>query len=260
MASEMSATTESVAMQEVVDELVRLLLRRLAVVAGDVHVDLGGDEPGPEVLELLQDGLRERTRVRPGPLREGDRDRGVLAARRSGPGRTGRARRGEDRVRGLVGPVDDAGHLGDVDRPALVNAHDHAADVLRPLEQRADLDPDLPVVPHRRAGGLPDGGRLEGAGELHPADPGGRHAVGVGLDAHDPRLAADDLGAARLGHLRELLGQLGGQGPQAVARPALAPQGEAQEGDVVDRVQLDDRRHRVPGHGPAHAPTAARTP
>ena len=44
--------------EQVVDELVRLLLRRLAVVAGDVHVDLGGQEPRPQVLDLAQDAAR----------------------------------------------------------------------------------------------------------------------------------------------------------------------------------------------------------
>ena len=144
--------------QQVVHQLVRLLLRRLAVVAGHVHVDLGGDEPGTQVLELLQHGLRERAGVRPGPLREGDRDRGVLAADRGPGGRSGGPRGEEDRVRGLVGPVDDAGHLGHVDGPSLGQAHHHAADLLRGAEERPHLDADLAVVADRRARGLADGG------------------------------------------------------------------------------------------------------
>ena len=238
--------------QEVVDELVRLLLGCLAVVACDLDLDLGRDQARAQVLELLQDGLRERARVRPRPLGERNRDGGMLAAGRlavSSPGRTGRE---EDGVRGLVGPVDDARDLRHIDGPSLGQAHHHAADLLGAAEERTDLDADLPVVANGGARRLLDRGRLQRPGELHPADPRGRHAVGVRLHAHHPRLAADQLGAARLGDLGELLRQLGRERPQPVARPALGPQREAQERDVVDRVQLDDRRHHVARHDPAH--------
>ena len=236
--------------EEVFDELVRLLLGRLAVVPGHVHADLRRQQVLPQVLDLAQDFPGEDGRVRPPALREGDRDRRVLAAGGSalagGPGGE------EDGVRRFVRAVDDPGDLGDVDRPPVGEAGHHPADLLRAAEEGTHLDPDLPVVAHGRARGLADGGGLQGARELRPADPGRAHAVGVRLHAHDPRLAADELGPARLGHLRELLGQLGRERSQAVARPALAPQGEGQEGHVVDRVQLDDRGQDVPRQDPAH--------
>ncbi len=133
-----------------------------------------------------------------------------------------------------------------------MDAHHDPTDLLGVLEERPDLDPDLAVVPHGRAGRLPHRRGLQRARELRPADAGRRHAVGVGLDSHHPRLPADQLHATRGLDLGELLRQLGGERPQPVARPALAPQREGQERHVVDRVQLDDRRQRALRHDPAH--------
>ena len=65
------------------------------------------------------------------------------------------------------------------------------------------------------------------------------------------RLARLDLG--------ELLRQLGGERPQRVARPALAPEGERQERHVVDRVQLHDRRQRALRNDPADRGLASYT-
>ena len=78
--------------QQVLDELVRLLLRRLAVVARDVDVHVGGEELRPQVLDLAEHPLGELGGVGAGALGEGDRDRLVLAAGRRRRRRRRRAR------------------------------------------------------------------------------------------------------------------------------------------------------------------------
>ena len=61
-------------------QLVGLLLRRLAVVAGDGHLHAVGDDPALERLDLLQDLVRDRDGICPGPLGDGQGDGGLLVA------------------------------------------------------------------------------------------------------------------------------------------------------------------------------------
>ena len=77
--------------EQVLDELVRLLPGRLAVVAGDLHVHVRGKQPRPERLDLAEGALGEVGGVGARALGEGDGHRRVLDSR-------GRLRRGARRA------------------------------------------------------------------------------------------------------------------------------------------------------------------
>ena len=236
--------------EQVLDQLVALLARRLAVVARDVHADVRGKQLRTECLDLGQGLLGEGGRVRARALGESEGHGGMLDAGGVFRGRGPRpAGEGYDRGR-LVGPIHDPRHVAHVDGPAGLHAHDHAADVRSAPEERAGFEAYLAVSAHGRAGLQACAAGLQRARERGPAHALPRHAVRRRLDPHHARLAADDRGLRRVRQLRQLLRQFLGDLTQGVAVVGRAREGEGQEGDVVDRVQLHARRSRARRHLP----------
>ena len=130
-------TTESVARPDVEDQLRRLLVGRLAVVARlrDGHVRR--DDGALQALEAGVELLHEVDGVRAGLLRDGERHGGgVVAGLREHPGV----------LRGLLGPVGDGRDVLQPDGLAVRDADHRGADVLGAPEERADLDGDLRVA------------------------------------------------------------------------------------------------------------------
>ena len=148
--------------EQVEHQLVGLLARGLAVVAGDVHLHVGGEEPAPCLLHARQRGVRDVGGVDARPLGHGDGD-GLFAALP--------ARRVRHVVGGLGGRLDDGGHVPEVDRPGAVG-DDDVAGIARGADRRADRHEEDLVGRGELAGREPHVG---GAECLH--DLAGRHAA-----------------------------------------------------------------------------------
>ena len=215
------------------DQLGRLLVGRLAVVARlrDRHV--GGHDGPLEPLEADVELLHELDGVRAGLLRDGERHGGgVFPGLREHP-----------RVlRGLLGPVRDGRDVAQPDGLAVRDADHGGADVLGAPEERADLDGHLRVAGREAARRKAPVEPRQSLMRLDERDAVGGEAVAVEDDVHDPALPAED------GHLRdarvpdELGLDLVGDLPELHRRRGLRPERVRGDRHVVDPARSDDGR------------------
>ena len=150
-----------------------------------------------------------RVAFAPGPLGEGDGDRRVLAARPGCPA-VAAGGPGEKKTASVAssGPSMTRATLRHVDGPALVRRRPRPG---RPPPRCGRAGRPRPGSRGCRGRRCPADWRTEAACRAPVSciqlTPGGGHAVGVRLHADDPRLAADELGPARLGHLARAPGR-----------------------------------------------------
>ena len=225
---------------KVEEQFVGLLVGGLAVVAGDLHVHIFGEDASAQVLELLDDVLGDDHGVGAGALGDGQRHR-----RRALDRAVGLAHLGDARLLRLGGKR----HIGDVahiDRAAVARGDEDVADLGQRLQR-------LPGDQRHLAVGIADRGGLEGAvgaldlaGELLQRDAEQRQFLRVGLDADLLGLVADDVGEPDIGQLGDLDLKLARQPREAVGRPVrrragLGRERDGDDGDVVDAAADDQR-------------------
>ena len=217
------------------DELGRLLVRRLPVVARlrDGHVR--GDDGALESREADVELLHELDGVRAGLFRDGERHGGsVVAGLREHP----------HVLRGLLGAVR---HGCDVAEPYGLAVHDadHGrTDVLGAPEEGADLDGDLRVAGDDAAGREAPVEAGERAVRLHERDAVRGEPVAVERDADDAALPAEDRHLRNAGMAREVGLDLVGDLPELHRGRVLRPERVRGDRHVVDAAGRDDGRHR----------------
>ena len=149
---------------------------------------------------------------------------------------------------GLGGADDDVGDVLDVDRATVARGQQQQADVRHALQRLARHDGQGAAVLAQRA----DDERPVGVGqlvdELVQRDAVEREALRIGLDPDLVRAAADDVGAADVVDLGELVLQLFADLVEAVVGPLAGVRGigrkrEVDDRDVVDAA-ADDHRLR----------------
>ncbi len=236
---------------EMEEELVRLLVRRLAIVAGDLDVDVGRDQRALETLHPIDDVIGDHHRVRAGALGERQRNGGPLP-----PLALGVALDLKDVVLDEPAAHHHLGHVAHIDRAAIAGGEQKEPDIGDAGERLARLDlGHLASLAHHP--------RHEGAvGIAHPGDEllQGHAEEGeflrIGLDADLFRIVAGDIGEADILGLDELGLQLAGQPREISLLPArrrclFGRESEDDDGDVIDAA-ADDERGRDPDRDPVH--------
>ena len=217
--------------QHVEKQLVRFLLRCLAIVTGDGQLHIGRNDGALQRFEFLDDRARDSRRVCGLPFRHRD------GHRRRDP----RLGAGVDIVRRLLRPVGDGGNVSEVDRAAVARTEDDPLRVVCVADEPAGLDEHLLVV------------RGEGAGRQlsvrlldHPDDRRGRQTVRsdtrrIDGDAKLAPQAADDLHRRNIVDLLDLRLKLRRHTPEREVVIAIAGERQRQNRHIVDRPRLDQR-------------------
>ncbi len=226
---------------QLLDQLLGLVVGSGAVVAGDADLDSFGQDAAMQRVHALDYLFGNVDRVFARFLGDGQRHRreGLALV---GPVRAARARGVPDITRRLVGAGNDAGHVRHVDRATLRYADHQLLDVLGAGEEGAGLHQDFLVARHQRAGRLHRVGHLQRVTDVLRRHVEGRHAVRVHQHPHRAAGAAEGGDFAGAGdafqldfrgvrHLLQLVG---------TACLVARPQGDGDDGDVVDAERLDD--------------------
>ncbi len=224
--------------RHVLQELVGLLGRRLAVVARDGRVDARREEARAEAVELAVDRVHDRDRVCAPPLAHGQGDGRKL----SGASRLA-VRHVGDR---LLGTVDDARDVGQANRPAAALCHDDGLELRGAAHEAARLDEDLPAAGDDRARGRAPVGGLERAEDRAGRQSPGGQPRRVELHAELAPQASDQGRIRDLGDRLDLVLHLGRDLAQRRRILRRAPERHRPDRHVVDRAGLDERRRHVP--------------
>src|SRR5581483_169293 len=226
---------------QVEQQLVGLLVGRLAVVAGDGDGDVGGNQPALARIEPVPEVLGPHDRVGAGPLRGG-----AAHGRHPVPVALVVPRVVPDTVLPRTGPNDHGGNVVDVDRPAVAGGD----------QQEPDVGYAGQRLPGRDAAGnacLAYLTRQEGAvGVAHLGDQLLQGDAVEGellrrrLDADLLWTAAGNVGETDVVRLHELGAQLVGELVEILVRPSAGGfrrrrQSQDDDGYVVD-APADDQR------------------
>ena len=217
---------------QLADELLGLVGGGGAVVAGDGEFHALGNDAALEGLGAGDDRLGHVGGVDPRLLGDRQGDRGEFAFLGAVP----------DIVGGLIRPVLHPRHVGHEHGLAPVHPHHQALHVGRRLDVGAGLHQHFLVARDQAARGLYGVGHLQRGAQVLGGDAVGVHAVRVHDDPDHVAGTADGGDVAGAGNALELdlrgarhLLQLEGR-----ALRIGGPEGEADDGYVVDALGLDD--------------------
>ncbi len=222
----------------VLQELVGLLRGGLAVVPRDGRVDVGGQDPRRERLELTVDRVHDRDRVGPAALADRERDG------RKAPRLAGLAVRHVGR--GPLRSVHDGRDVGQAHRPPAAFGDHDLPELARGLQEAARLHHEAPVAGDELPGHGPTVARGErGENRAGRQAPRGQ-ARRIELDAELAPQAADQRGVRHVGNRLDLVLDLRGDLPQGRRVLRRAPERERPDRHVVDRAGLHERRRQIP--------------
>ena len=207
---------------EMEQQLVRLVVRGLAVVAGDLDAHIGRDQPPTQTVHALQDRAGHHHGVGAGALgeRQADGRRAVPLAMAIGgevPHPALRRARADDHLR----------HVAHIDRPAVAGGQQQQADIRHAAQRLARRQRARHAgVAHRARDEIPVGVAHLGD-QLLQGDAKQRQFLGIGFDADLFRRGADDEAGAdivHLGHFGRAVSPRGRTGPcrSSAPRPRVA--------------------------------------
>ena len=157
----------------------------LAVVAGDLDMDLFRDQVALEQFDLVQDGVRHGDTVAALLLghRDGDRILAMCLDRPVGIGLgIGLAGVVIDVTVSVFGGVTHVGYVADVDGRAFLHPRHQVRDIAWGLEEGARVDPQVEVVLLAVADAALEVGVADTGDDLASRDAVGRQFVGPDLD------------------------------------------------------------------------------
>ena len=150
----------------------------------------------------------------------------------------------QDVLRRLLGGIRHLGHLAEVHRVALVDAHHRRGHVVGAGEERAGLDDDVAVFGRQRPGDLLPIGRTERSEQIDDAQPARSESGRIEMEPDLPSVTADEGGLRDLGDVFDLGIDLRGDPPQGQMVVTFGVEGQREDRHVVDRSRLDQRRGR----------------
>ena len=198
---------------------------------------------------LLEQPFGHGHRVGAGALGKGHGHRGVELAPLdpgllSGRGAEGDAAEGHR----LFRAVDHLGHVLQVHRLPLVQAHQQVRHFRGALKKRPGLHQVLPVLAGEMPGGQIDVAHLQGLDQGRQVQAVARQAHRVGDHPHLALAARHHVGAGRVRDALQAVQQLVRHPAQFVVVGAVAVQGQGDDGHVVDVHGLDHPARHALGH------------
>ncbi len=213
------------------EKLVDLVVGGLAVVAGHLDMDVGGNQGALQGLQLLQDGLGDGDAVGLFLLGDGEGHRllpiGLVWAL---IGRTRRVGRDPHRV---LGDVLHVGHVAHVDGTPALGAHHQACHVLRRAQEGPGIDVEGGTARLRGAGRQLGVGALDGVGNAVQGDAVSCQALHLHLDPDLVGASADHEALSGVRDRAQPLQDVQGQGAELGVRHLRGPEGEGHHRDVV---------------------------
>ena len=227
--------------EQVLQQFVGLVLRGLAIVAGDGDVQVGRQQISAQLFDFLLGLFGDDGRVRALALGQRDGHRRILAAhgviRRSGGVGV------QNVILRLRRPIHDfRRHIAQVHRLALIYADHDLLQIVGLAQKTSGLDLELLIALREASGQAARIGLLQLRGDRARRHPVSRQPLGVEHHPHLARQSADDLGLRNIVNLLELVLQFAGNLPQPVAVVVLAPQRQRHDGHVIDGAHFDERR------------------
>ena len=237
--------------EELPHELVDLFIGGVAVVPGDLHPDVGRDDLPLQFVEPVQQALGHGHGVGAQALGHGHGHRRVKLAPLVARGQLLRRAEGDGaRRHRLFGAVDDLGHVPEIDRLALVQAHQEVGHLVGGLEERPGLHQVFPVLAGEMARRQIDVAHLDGLGQRGQIQAVARQARRVGHHPHLALAPGHHVGAPGVGNGLQAVQQFVRHPAQLIVVGLVAVQGQGDDGHVVDAHGLDHpARHalRAPG-------------
>ena len=235
----------------VVEQFVGFFPGRLAVMAGDGNVEVVGDHLAAGVFNAVQNPFGHRNGVGPfalghgqgngriDTLTKGGRIEAFFFGRRSGAEK--------DVLSRFARSVAHHGHIPQINRPVARNADHHRGHLLDGAQKTVGMDQHLAFGRGYQAGIAGLVGRLQHAG--HPVEVQliGGQPDGIDLDPHLAGLAADEGGDGNIVLALDEVFHLGRGPAQGIVVLVVAPEGQGQNGHVIDITGLDQRRRGGPG-------------
>ncbi len=144
---------------------------------------------------------------------------------------------------GVPRRVGDRRDVVEIDRLAVACGDDQAAHVVAIGEEPAGLHRSRPVLAEDRTGLAHEVGGLQCSGKIAGGEAGGGQASGIEFDADHGLRVADRVDVAGVRHPLDLAfdGARDLSEFMAAERGIAAPQGERDDGHVVDALRLDQR-------------------
>ena len=235
---------------EVVEELVRLLVGGLAVVAGDLDGDVGGDQLPCRPSTRCRMASATVTAFEPARLAMASVTEGTRCGVPSASATV------ETSASPLSVAKTDVGDVAHVDRPVVAGGDQQVADLLGAAQGLAGDQRDLLAIVADPAGREGRVGAGDLGGELLQRHAVKRQPLGVGGDADHLVGLADQVGQADVLDLGDLGAQLAGDAGQVVRGDAVGGVGLRREGERQDRhvvdAAADDQRLRHPDRDAVH--------
>ena len=215
-------------------QLVRLFVGGLAIVAGDCDLNVIGDQPGLQSFEPARNVLRDHHRVGAGALGQRQADGG-----NSLPIAFAVARIVPDAVLGRVRSDDDGGDVLDIDRSSVPRRNQQQADIGNSRQGLAGRDAADDAGVADLSGKERAIGILHLGDELLQRDAEQGQLLRIRLDPDLLGAAAGDVGQPDAVDLHHFGAQLVGEFVEILVRPAIGGLGlrrkrEYGDGDVVD--------------------------
>jgi hypothetical protein len=204
--------------EEMAQQLHRLLVGRLPIVAGDGEPEVAGHQVPAQLIHLLEHPLGQRGGVDAGPLGDGQGDGRLRPC--------GLARQVGDVPRRLPRPVVHLGNLAQPDASSIRHRHEHLLHVLATLQEAARPELDMTVRVQHRASGQHRIGGFERLKQLDRREPVRGEPGRIGDHLHGARRAADQVDLRHVRNALELTPQLASELMQQVLVVAAAPEGE----------------------------------
>src|SRR6516164_2705551 len=225
--------------QEVFQQLIGFVLGRLAVVSCDRHFNAGRDDGCLQALHFLKGAICDHDGVLTLPLGDGDSYGREVAGVASDLFGSPSPETQEDVISGLLGPVPNLRYIPQVDGTPGGDANDH-------LPHLVDIDQEVAGLDRVFLVGGSELTCLEAlVGSLHGGQDGcrrhaeARHLRGIKEGANLSSLTSDELRLRNVVYALDFALNLSSNATQRVAVVAAAPEGERQDGYVVDGARFD---------------------
>ena len=205
-------THDSSSDKQLEDQLIDLVVGCLAIVAGNVNINVIRYQTPLQLFNLVNNGIGHGDTVGALFLGDGNRDTGQAVGRI--PTLIGGAGIELDQLAGFRRGLEDTGHVTHIDRHIVLHSDNKAGDIFSSSQERAGINGKVLVTTLNRACTQLIVCRADGVGHLVKADAVAGEALRANLDTHLLGSASHDKTLTGVGNLLQALQHIKRQGAQ----------------------------------------------